>query len=127
MLEKVQRRATKLIPNLRNLSYESRLKRIGLQTLKTRRLRGDLIEVFKILNGFDLLDTNIVTLDTQCVTRSNGLKLKGKRFQTDIAKNFFANRVVNEWNKLPSDVVHSQSINAFKNRIDKYFRERNII
>ena len=50
MLEKIQRRATKLIPGLRDLTYEERLKECGLTTLETRRLRGDQIEVFKILN-----------------------------------------------------------------------------
>ena len=51
MLEKIQRRATKLIPELRDLTYEERLKECGLTTLETRRLRGDQIEVFKILNS----------------------------------------------------------------------------
>ena len=53
MLEKIQRRATKLIPELRDLTYEERLKECGLTTLETRRLRGDQIEVFKILNGYN--------------------------------------------------------------------------
>ena len=51
LLEKIQRRATKLIPGLRDLRYEERLKEYRLTTLETRRLRGDQIEVFKILNG----------------------------------------------------------------------------
>ena len=56
MLERVQRRATKMIPKLRNISYEMRLKECGLTTLETRRLRGDQIEVFKILNGYILTE-----------------------------------------------------------------------
>ena len=59
MLEKIQRRATKLIPGLRDLTYEERLKECGLTTLETRRLRGDQIEVFKILNGYENIDSNI--------------------------------------------------------------------
>ena len=59
MLEKIQRRATKLIPGLRDLRYEERLKECGLITLETRRLRGDQIEVFKILNGYENIDSNI--------------------------------------------------------------------
>ena len=58
MLEKIQRRATKLIPGLRDLRYEERLKECGLTTT-TRRLRGDQIEVFKILNGYENIDSNI--------------------------------------------------------------------
>ena len=57
-LERVQRRATKMIPKLRNISYEMRLKECGLTTLETRRLR-DQIEVFKILNGYENIDRNI--------------------------------------------------------------------
>ena len=59
MLEKIQRRATKLIPGLRDLRYEERLKECTLTTLETRRLRGDQIEVFKILNGYENIDSNI--------------------------------------------------------------------
>ena len=57
--ERVHRRATKMIQKLRNISYEMRLKECGLTTLETRRLRGDQIEVFKILNGYENIDRNI--------------------------------------------------------------------
>ena len=60
MVETVQRRATKMIQKLRNISYEMHLKEYGLATLKTRRLRGDQIEVFKILNGYENIDRTIV-------------------------------------------------------------------
>ena len=58
-LERIQRRATKIIPELKDLSYEERLKECGLTTLETRRLRGDQIEVSKILNGYEYIDRNI--------------------------------------------------------------------
>ena len=58
-IQKIQRRATKLIPELRDLTYEERLKECGLTTQETRRLRGDQIEVFKILNGYENIDSNI--------------------------------------------------------------------
>ena len=56
ILDRVQRRATKMIQKLRNISYEMRLKECGLTTLETRRLRGDQIEVDKILNGYTNID-----------------------------------------------------------------------
>ena len=59
MLEKIQR-ATILIPGLRDLRYEERLKECGLTALETRRLRGDQIEVFTILNGYENIDYNIL-------------------------------------------------------------------
>ena len=59
MLDKIQRRATKFIPELIDLTYEERLKECGLTTLETRRLRGDQIEVFNILIGYENIDSNI--------------------------------------------------------------------
>lgn len=126
-MERIQRRATKLIPNLRNKSYEERLDHLGLFSLETRRLRGRLIETFKILNKFDDVDyRNYFTLDDDAITRNNGVKLRGRRFRTNVAKNFFTYGVVNYWNGLPSEVVSSTSVNMFKNRIDKHFKSRGI-
>ncbi len=59
MLETIQRRATELIPGLRDIRYEERLKECGLTTLETRRLWGDQIKVFKILNCYENIDCNI--------------------------------------------------------------------
>ena len=59
MLETIQRRATKLIPGLRDLRYEERLNECGLTTLETLRLRVDQIEVFKILSGYENNDPNL--------------------------------------------------------------------
>ena len=59
MLEQIQRRATKMIPELRDLSYEECLKQLSLTILETRWLRGGQIEVFKILNGYENIDRNI--------------------------------------------------------------------
>ena len=79
MLERIQRRATKMIPKLRNISYEMRLKERGLTTLETRRLRGDQIEVFKLLNGYGHFDRNIFVLVKEGRrTRGHGLTLAKK-------------------------------------------------
>ena len=53
MVEGIQRRATKRIPSLRNLSYEERLKMLSMLSLRRRRLKGDVIEVFKMIHGID--------------------------------------------------------------------------
>ena len=130
MLERVQHRATKQIPNLQNKSYEERIRILGLTTLKTRRLRGQLIQAFKIIKQFDNVNPEyFFKLDTNERTRGNDLKLTYKTgiYVTDIGKNYFTNSIVKDWNSLPNHVINSTSINMFKNRIDTHFRLLNII
>ena len=120
-LEGVQRRMTKLIPRLRNKPYEERLSELNLFSLTKRRLRGDLIEVFKIIKGIENIDMEkYFTIDTSNITRNNGYKIVGKRFQTNEAKHFFFNRVVNVWNGLPSNVIDCSTTDVFKKRLDVY-------
>ena len=121
MLEKIQRRATKLIPGLRNLRYEERLKECGLTTLETRRLRGGHIEVFKILNGYENIDSNIVfEIKESKITRGHNFTLVKKQSRLDVRKFSFSQRTINVWNKISAECVHASSVNMFKNRIDKY-------
>jgi hypothetical protein len=80
MLESVQRRATKIIQKLRNISYEMRLKECGLTPLETMRLRGDQIEVFKILNGYENIERNIFFLvKEETRTRGHGVSYINKK------------------------------------------------
>ena len=96
MLEKIQRRATKLIPGLRDLRYEERLKECGLTTLETRRLRGDQIAVFKILNGYENIDSNIFFLIKEGkITRGHNYTLVKKQSRLDIRKYLFSQRTMN--------------------------------
>jgi hypothetical protein len=96
-LEKVQRRATKMIPTLRNKSYEERLLALNLFSLEQRRSRGDMIEVWKILNGRENIDMNeLLTLDESSITRTNGFKLVRRRFAMEVARNSFGYRVISE-------------------------------
>ena len=122
-IEKVQRRATKLISECSKLSYEERLKVAGLPSLEARHNRGDLIEVFKILKGFSKVDyTHFFQLVKNSKTRGNKYKLVKSRSRLDIRKHFFSQRVVNEWNKLPNSVVEAECVNSFKNKYDSYVR-----
>ena len=89
MLERVQRRATKIIPKLRNISYEMRLKECVLTTLETRRLRGGKIEVFKILSGYEHIDRNIFLRSRKTRTRGHGVTLAKKQRRLDIENYHF--------------------------------------
>ena len=112
-----------MIPKLRNISYEMRLKECGLTTPETRRLRGDQIEVFKILNGYENIDRNIFfTVKEERRTRGHGVALAKKQCRLDIRKISFSQRTVNEWNGLSADCVGASSVNIFKNKIDIYLR-----
>ena len=127
-LESVQRRATKLIPNLRHKTYEERLKALNLFSLAKRRLRGKLIECFKIINGFSNVERdNLFTLAIDLPTRGNGLKLRGHKVSLDITKHFYTNDIVDKWNSLPEYVVNSTSIDMFKNKLDQHLSRRGVI
>ena len=88
ILERVQRRATKTIQKLRNISYEMHLKECGLTTLETRRLRGFQKEVFKILNGYENMEKKISVKEGR--TRGHGVTLAKKQCRVDIRKYSFS-------------------------------------
>ncbi len=114
-LEGVQRRATKMIPSLRKKSYEERLSTVNMFSLEKRHLRGNLIECFKILNGFTNVNrSKLFMIDDTLRTRNNGIKLKCRQVNTDCTKFFFINVVVREWNKLPPSVVQCSTIDSFQ-------------
>ena len=77
-LEKVQKRATKMIPQLSKFSYEDRLRHLNLPTLEYRRFRGDMIQVFKIVCGFHDVDSVVKfnMHDNICNTRGNIYKMQ---------------------------------------------------
>jgi len=121
MLEQVQRRATRLIEGFRDVSYEDRLERTGLISLEKRRVRGDLIEVFKIMKGYDRIDyRKFFEVSSVTKTRGHSLKLAKKHSNGEQRKQFFSQRVINIWNGLPQYVVDAGSLNCFKNRLDKF-------
>ena len=127
MLEKVQRRATRMVEGYRGVDYLCRLKGMRLTSLETRRLRADLLEVYKIVNGLEGLSEKDFfegrrSREGACGTRSNSHSFLKKRCRVDLVKYSFANRVVNEWNRLPNSVIEARGINAFKGKLDSYLR-----
>ncbi len=109
-----------MITSLRNKSYEEMLAQLNLFSLEKRRLRGKIIDCFKILKGFANVDSRkVFSIDKTSRTRINGVKIRCKQIQLDCTKFFFNNDVVREWNKLPFFVVQCDTINSFKNKLDR--------
>ena len=126
-LESVQRSATKLVNGLKNLSYEERLKRLNLPTLRYRRRRGDLIETFKVVHKIYDPECSPVLVRSTRISRGHSFKLFKRPVQRlDIRKYFFTNRVIDMWNNLPEEVVSANTLNSFKNRLDRFWKNEEI-
>jgi hypothetical protein len=120
-LENVQKRVLNML-NLKSNSYEGKLVEVNMSTLETRRLRGDLIEVFKIFKGFDVVNSHGFFTLSSTSLRGHGFKLYKHRFLTDVGKFSFSNRIVNEWNLLTPELLSCNTVEQFKIRLDLYLR-----
>ena len=125
LLENVQKQAVRMISGLTSKEYIDRLKEIGLWTLEKRRLMFDMIQVYKFLNNVGNIELSLSKIgDTvneriNTRSRSDSLNLVKKRSSLDIRKYFFTERVVEHWNRLPSDVKHAPTLRIFKNVLKK--------
>ena len=120
-LENVQKRATRLIPDLRDREYEDRLKALKLPSLVYRRRRGDLIETFKIRNDeYKVRKDELLPLKEYKKTRGHNQKLEKQSFHLELRKKFFSSRVHDAWNALPDSVVSAPTVEIFKGRLDRH-------
>ena len=127
-VERVQRRATKMIPALKDLSYTERLKSLNLETLEYRRKRADLLETYRIMNNIHDLDNSchcsncpekvMFQKTLSSTTRGHSMKLQIQE-ATGIRKSFFSTRVTPLWNKLSEKTISSKTINTFKTNLSK--------
>ena len=142
MLESVQRRAVRQVRGLTG-SYEERLAQCGLTLLKDRRLRGDLIQTFKILHQVDDIPINtffeiaggnhrhatrhtvtvIPGVESEELVNVSNTNLVKPRAKHDFRQHFFSHRVVDHWNNLPLTVKSAKDVNTFKNLYDAHIKQ----
>jgi hypothetical protein len=119
-VERVQRRFTKRLLGMRELSYADRLRHLQLPTLSQRRMYLDLVCAYKILHGQILSQCNLVYKNNTKCLRSNSRQLHKLSFSIDCRKHFFKLRVADSWNALPVSVVKSRTLETFKRRLAKH-------
>ena len=121
-LERVQRAATKMVPELRDLEYNERLKEMELPTLQARRERGDLIMMYKVVNGMEKIDRRDLVIEQESQiqrTRGHSRRVKKSQCLRDVRKYSFPHRVVDVWNGLSERVVTAANVHTFKERLDR--------
>ena len=113
--EKVQRRATKLVSNIKHLPYNERLRKLKLDSLAFRRRRTDILQVYRIINKIDKLKMeDFFEFHNGPNTRGHSLKLNKPRALTSFRSHAFSNRIINDWNGLKNETVTKTSLNTFK-------------
>ena len=120
-IESIQRRATKLIASLKDKSYEEHIETLKIPSLAYRRRRGDMIWMYKIINGLVRIDSTKLFIPVNLAhTRGHSQRVYKSHAVKVARKNSFSQRTINYWNSLPNYVVEAPSLNSFKNRLDKY-------
>ena len=123
-VERVQRRATKMVSKIAHLPYEERLRQLQLPSLLHRRRRGDMIQMHKIINEDVSVEKNLFVKRQLSITRRHMYKLRKSKATRLPRINVFSNRVIDNWNDLPSKVVTAKTTILFKNEIDEHWANR---
>ena len=118
-IERIQRAATRWVPEFRDLSYEERLQALNLPTLDARRERGALITLYKCKTGIIDIDKEDFIQPGNDRTRGHSKKILRKEGKKDFKKFGFPNIFIESWNKLPEHIASAKNIHQFKKLYDK--------
>lgn len=124
LIENIQRRATRIVPELKGLTYDHRIRELNLPTLLYRRQRYDLIQIFKIINRIDDIDSSKFFTFNDNITRGHIFRLEKKHVNKSLRSNSFPLRCINSWNDLPENIVCCTSVESFKTALDKLWYQR---
>ena len=103
------------------MPYEERLEHLKIDSLEKRRVKTDLTELFKIINGYTCLQPeNFFTFNVQARTRGHNYKIYPNFSHLNVRKYFFTNRVVELWNRLPHEIVNASNVVVFKKLLSDY-------
>ncbi|VDP91664.1 unnamed protein product [Echinostoma caproni] len=124
-LDRVQRYATRLVAGLDGISYEGRLQALELYPVSYRRLRGDLIYLWKVLRG-DLGPELRALFPLRACNRTRGHRLTLRKLESTGLPLVYrlSRRATYLWNSLPSEVVEKQNEARFKRRLDEHLVRR---
>ena len=127
-IEGIQRRATKMIPHIRQYTYQQRLQFLNLPSLCYRRLRGDMILLYQIThsNTDDSLLDLFMTASV-ATTRGHNFKFFKPRCNSRCRFKSFSCRTIDNWNNLPTYIVNANSVNSFKNLLDNFWTNNTFI
>ena len=100
-----------------------RLKTLKLPSLVHRRRRGDMIQAFKIIKGYEDVSCERFFTISRNITRGHTYKLLKPRCNTSFRLRQFSQRIINDWNNLPAEVVLSKSVDMFKVNIDRHWED----
>ena len=115
-----------MIRGMKDLRYEERLQALNLFSLEMRRLRGDMISIYKYSKGDPSIGNKLFSKREFKMTRGHSLKLEEKRFNLKLREGFFTVRAVRMWNTLPQAVVSVGSIDSLKKLLDGHLNDSKI-
>ena len=129
LIEGVQQRATRMVPELKHLTYEERLEKLKLTTLEERRARGDMIETYKIITGKEKVNPGkfFQMIPDREGPRARDKKIFKQRVEKDGRRHYFTQRVTNGWNGLTNNIVNAEKTSEFKTLLDAYMASRTLV
>lgn len=117
----------RMIPGIRHLSYRDQLMSLHLLSLRARRLRFQLITIFKIFKGFtDIKFSDFFDISSTHRTRGHNCHIITKHSRHNYRLHFFTVSAISLWNKLSQEDIDATTVSIFKYKLVAFFEKMNI-